>query len=262
MAISVESCVAHHVGDRHEQQDRVALIPHPRHRRSILAVLADGMGGHSGGALAAEQVVHRARQAFETYSPGQQTPHEFLRETIDDAHAVIRLSRFTSEQDPHSTVVMLMLHAGGAFWGHCGDSRLYHFRGQRFQRRTEDHSYVNRLVREGAIAAEAALTHPHRNVLTSCLGSDRSPEVELGGIHSIRPDDAFLLCSDGLWAYFSPDELARSLVGASARQAAEALVREARDRARGSGDNLSLVIVKFSEAAAINGTGAGQGITA
>lgn len=75
----------------------------------MLAALADGMGGHSGGAMAAEQVLLKARQNLEIYNPGE-PPDEFLASIIDEAHVVIKLTRFTSEQDPHSTAVLLLLH--------------------------------------------------------------------------------------------------------------------------------------------------------
>ena len=69
MPLTIEACTAQHIGDRKEQQDRVAIFAHPKAKGTLLAVLADGMGGHTGGALAAEQVVHTARQNFEANGP-------------------------------------------------------------------------------------------------------------------------------------------------------------------------------------------------
>ena len=69
MALTLDACVAQHQGDRKEQQDRVGLMAHPRLKGTVLAVLADGMGGHTGGALAAEQVVHTAQNNFSSYAP-------------------------------------------------------------------------------------------------------------------------------------------------------------------------------------------------
>jgi serine/threonine protein phosphatase PrpC len=103
MALSVETCAAQHIGDRKEQQDRVALFPHPSRPGLLMAVLADGMGGHTGGAMAAEQVVFKARQTFETFAPADETPQDLLRTIIGESHVVIKLTRFTSEQDPHTT---------------------------------------------------------------------------------------------------------------------------------------------------------------
>ena len=126
-----EACVAKHTGDRTEQQDRAAVFAHPTRKGTLMAVLADGMGGHSGGAMAAEQVILKAKQNFEAFAPASESPEELLRSIIDEAHIVIKLTRFTSEQDPHSTAVVFMMQQGKAYWAHCGDSRMYHFRGTR-----------------------------------------------------------------------------------------------------------------------------------
>lgn len=245
MSFAAETCIAQHVGDRAEQQDRVALFGHPRRRGMLLAVLADGMGGHSGGALAAEQVVLRAKQNFEAYAPIDETPEQLLGSVIDEAHVVIRLTRFTSEQDPHSTAVVFLLSAGRAYWAHCGDSRLYHFRGPERVARSADHSLVGELGRKGYLDEAGMLRHPQRNVLLSCLGADHPPRIEYGKAEAPLAGDSFLLCSDGLWGYFTDAELGATIHQLPARAAAERLVDTARRRARGTGDNISLAIVKL-----------------
>jgi len=245
MALSVETCVATHQGDRKEQQDRVSLFSHPSRPGMLMAVLADGMGGHSGGAMAAEQLIIKARQNFEVYAPESESPEAVLEEIVQDAHVVVTLSGFTSEQQPHTTAVVFLLQGGRARWAHCGDSRLYHFRGKETVSRTQDHSLVGELVRKGRISQHAAETHPQRHVLVSCLGSSQAPRVEHGGVDQLQAGDAFLLCSDGLWAYFPDTELAGIIARQPARQAAEKLVEVARQRAKGSGDNLSLILVKL-----------------
>ena len=213
----------------------------------MMAVLADGMGGHSGGALAAEQVLIKARQNFESYAPGSDTPQSMLAGIVSEAHVVIRLTRFTSEKDPHSTAVVLMLQPGRVDWAHCGDSRLYHFRGPTTVHRSLDHSLVGELQRKGRLDETGALNHPQRNVLLSCLGSDREPRIDFGEVAPLVAGDSFLLCSDGLWAYFTDDELARIVCDLAPREAARVLVEQARERALGSGDNISLSIVKLVE---------------
>ena len=245
MSFTAETCVAMHVGDRKEQQDRVTLFGHPKRPGMLMAVLADGMGGHSGGAMAAEQVLIRARQNFETYAPAQETPEDLLRSVIDEAHTVIKLTRFTSEQDPHSTAVVFTLQQGKAYWAHCGDSRLYHFRGAHTVSRSADHSLVGELQRKGRLDENQALNHPQRNVLLSCLGSDREPRIEYGCEASPVAGDCFLLCSDGLWAYFTDFELASTLQEFPPRAAAERLIAQVRQRAGGSGDNISLAVIKL-----------------
>lgn len=93
----------------------------------MLAVLADGMGGLSGGALAAEQVIHVARTSFEGMASATEVP-KLLESAINDSHHTIKLTAYSSEKEPHSTICMLVLHSGRVDWAHCGDSRIYHFR--------------------------------------------------------------------------------------------------------------------------------------
>lgn len=247
MALSVETCAAQHIGDRKEQQDRVGLLPHPERRSMLMAVLADGMGGHSGGAMAAEQVILKARQNFEVFAPADEPPKELLRSIIDEAHTVIKLTRFTSEQDPHTTACVLLFQPGRVDWAHCGDSRIYHFRGDKLVSRSADHSYVNEMVKQGFLTPEQAESHPQKNVLLGCLGSEREPTIDFGGTSPLADGDVFLLCSDGLWAYFPDAELGGVLAAHPPRAAAEILIQRARDRANGGGDNCSLAIVKLVE---------------
>ena len=248
MSIAVDACAAQHQGDRKEQQDRVAIFPHARKRGVALAVVADGMGGHTGGALAAEQVVHTAKTSLEQFSATDENPRQMLENAMREAHTMIKASRFMNEMDPHSTAVMLLLLPGKITWGHCGDSRLYHFRGERLVERSVDHSYVEYLISAGKITAQQALTHPNRNVLLASLGGQEEPKITLSETVDLVAGDAFVLCSDGLWAYFKDEELGMLVARNSARQACEILIDKARMRAKGSGDNLSLAIVKLVEA--------------
>lgn len=259
MALVIEACVAQHIGDRQEQQDRVAIFPHPRLKGALLAVLADGMGGHTGGALAAEQVVHSARSNFEAVPPSPALVEEMLQGSIIDAHDGIRLTRYTSEQDPHSTACLLLLQPGQADWAHCGDSRIYHFRNGVLVSRTFDHSYVMSLVRKGKLTEAEAETHPNKNILVSCLGDKDAPLVEMAQSTPLVAGDCFLLCSDGLWAYFTDEELGAVLNLHSPRRSAELLIDEARQRAQGHGDNCSLAIVRLKEPDKPSGPAVGRG---
>ena len=256
MPIKIETCVARHTGDRKEQQDRVGLFAHPTRPGTMLAVLADGMGGHSGGAMAAEQVLLKAKQNFEEFSPRTESPEHLLEGIVSEAHVVIKLTRFTSEKDPHSTAVVLMLQPDRVDWIHCGDSRLYHFHGPELVSRSQDHSLVAELQRKGKLDEAGALEHPQRNVLLSCLGSERPPRTALGRSAPLTAGDSFLLCSDGLWAYFSHQELGAALSSFPVREAAQILINHARERGAGAGDNISLAIIKLVDAPVRGGNGA------
>jgi serine/threonine protein phosphatase PrpC len=253
MAMSIDACVAQHIGDRKEQQDRAGLFQHPKLRKVILAVLADGMGGHAGGALAAEQVTHTAKTCLEQFSPSEESAESRLRATIAEAHMLIRSGRCLNEQDPHSTAVMLLLQPQGealsATWAHCGDSRLYHFRGEQLLFHTRDHSYVEELLRQGRITAEQAAVHSKRNVLITSLGGVEAPMVDCSSCDDLRAGDSLLLCSDGLWAHFGDAELGNVLATSSARDAAGILIERARARGKGKGDNCTLALLKLVEIA-------------
>lgn len=247
MPLTIEACTAQHIGDRTEQQDRVAIFSHPKSKGALLAALADGMGGHTGGALAAEQVLHAANNSFSAIGLGPEHVRDMLQSGITDAHDGIRLTRYTSEQDPHSTACLLIVQQGRADWAHCGDSRIYHFRDGRLMSRSTDHSYVMDLVRQGFLTEAQAEEHPNKNILVSCLGDKEAPRIEYGRTAPLVAGDCFLLCSDGLWAYFPDAELGRVLKEKAPRQAAEWLVEAARSRAQGRGDNISMAIVRLKE---------------
>lgn len=247
MPFNIETCTAQHIGDRSEQQDRVGLFAHPVRKGTLLAVLADGMGGHTGGALAAQQVVHSAKTNFETGSLTAEDIRTTLMAAINDAHDGIKLTRLSSETDPHSTACLLVLQPGRADWAHCGDSRIYHFRDGLRLSRTWDHSHVMNLVKMGYLTEEQAEQHPQKNLLISCLGEEEPPQIGCAESVPLADGDCFLLCSDGLWAYFSDEEMGRVLQEFPVRQAAEILINSARDRAHGRGDNCSLAIMRLRQ---------------
>lgn len=235
-----------HKGDRDYQQDQVALLSHPRANGCVLAIVADGMGGRSGGRKASDQVMMTARQLFERYSPEHDDAPSILKQLVAEAHIVIKLTAISAEQEPHSTFAAYLINpAGDCHWAHAGDSRIYHFHGNQLVKRTMDHSYVQTLVDKGEITEEEANVHPQSNILMSCLGTEAEPPVTIHFIPQLRAGDVLMACSDGVWHYFSNTELGAALASLSPREATEFLIDKARSRGRGTGDNLSLVIVKL-----------------
>lgn len=238
-----------HRGDRAYQQDQVEILAHDRAPGCVLAVLADGMGGKSGGRKAADQVLLTARQLFERYAPSRDSAPETLKQLVQEAHLMIKLTAITSEEEPHSTVAAFLVSPSRECdIIHAGDSRIYHFRGAEMVSRSSDHSYVQRLVDEGQLNEEEANAHPQSNLLTGCLGTSQDPPLTASHIDHLEVGDSVLACSDGLWHYFTPRELGAIVHALPAREASEMLISKARQRARGGGDNLSLALVRVDAA--------------
>lgn len=234
-----------HRGDRAYQQDQVAVFAHPRIEGCVMGIVADGMGGKSGGRKAADQVILTARQIFERYSPSHDDPVETLKQLVLEAHLMIKLTAITSEEEPHSTLAAFLVSPSRECdMVHAGDSRIYHFRGPDMVSRTLDHSFVQRLIDEGQISEESANDHPQANLLTGCLGTYQDPPLTAHHIDRLEIGDAVMACSDGLWHYFTPRELGAIVHTLPPREASEMLVSKARARARSGGDNLSLALVR------------------
>lgn len=235
-----------HRGDRAYQQDQVQILAHHRVPGCALAVLADGMGGKSGGRKAADQVILTAQQLFERYVPSHDDARESLKQLVLEAHLMIKLTAITSEEEPHSTVAAFIISPSRECDViHAGDSRVYHFRGPDMVSRTIDHSFVQRLVDEGQITEDEANVHPQSNLLTGCLGTTNEPPLTLGHVDRLEIGDSVLACSDGLWHYFTPKELGAIVNALPVREASEMLVGKARQRAKGGGDNLSLALIRI-----------------
>jgi PPM family protein phosphatase len=235
-----------HKGDREYQQDQVALLQHARIKGCILAIVADGMGGRSGGRKASDQVMMTAKQLFERYDPLTEDGDGFLAQIVKEAHIVIKLTAISSEEEPHSTLAAFLINPrGDCHWAHTGDSRVYHFHDNALVKRTLDHSYVQTLVLRGDITEAQAASHPQSNILMGCLGTEVDPPVDYHFVAKLQAGDTLMACSDGVWHYFNENELGSVMSSLSAREAAEFLIDKARSRGRGAGDNLSLVIVKL-----------------
>jgi serine/threonine protein phosphatase PrpC len=247
MPVSLDATTGQHLGDRPEQQDRAAIIPSKKLKGTALVIVADGAGGYKGGAAAAEQVIGTALNVFENFSPKTESPQDLLRQIVLEAHTVIRLNRVLTEEEPHSTLVAMVLQPDRVDWGWVGDSRLYHFNGATLKSRTKDHSYVQQQIDDGQCREQDRHKHPNRNLLLQALGHSETPVPSFGATAPLAANDTFLLCSDGLWDYFSDAEIGKVLASLPPRKAAEMLIGAARARAKGRGDNLSAAIVKLTQ---------------
>ena len=234
-----------HIGDRAEMQDRSAIIAHPTLKGYVLAVVADGMGGRSGGAIAAQQVITTAQQLMAQYGVDE-SPESLLEQLVIESHSVIRLLSISDEKEPHSTVVAVFFSPTAIHWVHAGDSRMYRFRLGELAEETRDHSFVNMALEQGIITAAEAEVHPQRNMITSALGTAEMPSFDLGKLDSPMAGDFFVLSSDGFWAYLDPVEISDLVMGMNIKSATNLMMELARERAGGRGDNVSMIVLKLN----------------
>lgn len=234
-------------GGRQYNQDRLAYA---YSRDALLMVVADGMGGHFQGELAAQIAVQMLTDTFRRQAdPMLVAPLEFLHKGMFNAHRAIndyvlahRLGEF-----PRTTCVACVIQGNRAYWAHCGDSRLYYFRSGKPLARTRDHSLVQQLFERGLIDAAQMATHPERNKIYSCLGGDNLPEVELSQEVDMRDNDILLLCSDGLWGQLEIGEICAILDNYPVADAVPELMDHAELRGGKSGDNLSAIGMRLGD---------------
>jgi serine/threonine protein phosphatase PrpC len=235
-------------GGRRNNQDRVA---YSYSREALLMVVADGMGGHLHGEIAAHIAVQTLTEQFQEHAkPRLSDPAAFLAETVKRAHHAI--NDYAVEQDlleiPHTTLVAAIVQDNTAYWAHVGDSRLYLFSDGSLIARTEDHTAVAQLVREGVISEEEAGTHPERNKVSNCLGGFVPPQVESSAPIPLHDGDTVLLCTDGIWGMISIAEASALLYAYPLEDAVRHLMDHAEFRGGEHGDNLSLVAMTWGEA--------------
>jgi PPM family protein phosphatase len=245
--ISFSAASGTHQGDRESQQDRVCLFRNIREPNCILAIVADGMGGLTGGRIASDQVMLTADQLFKSFDSKTDNPTELLEKIAQETHLLIGLTAIASTDQPHTTYASFLITPEGAcHWAHIGDTRIHHFRDAQLVLRTLDHSYVQSLLDSQEITPEQALNHPQSNVLTQCLGSKAKPKIAHYSIAKLRSGDAIMACSDGVWPYFKDAEMGTILENCNPREATEVIITTARTRSKRRGDNLSIAIVKYN----------------
>lgn len=225
------------IGDRKDQQDRVAIF-HSEDRGEHLIVLADGMGGHRDGSAAAQTVIDIASDQFN--SGHIENPRKFLEKICLDAHDAILLLGEDRERAPGSTCVILYLKNSEAYWVHVGDSRLYHLRDNSFIHRTSDHSVAQLVTEQKDDSKEKTENAVPQNQLYMCLGGSGEvlPEFRASNVES---GDFILLCSDGLWDQVNIENLFLKIEPESLDQEyTEKLVELAKQQGKGKSDNISI----------------------
>jgi serine/threonine protein phosphatase PrpC len=238
------------IGGRQVNQDRVAWLAT---EDAVLMVVADGMGGHLQGEVAAQIAIDTVTEGFRSAAKTRLAdPARFLAAVLRQAHEII--VRYASDcriplhAAPRTTCIACVVQDGQANWAHAGDSRLYlihgHSEGQSSVARTRDHSVVQRMIDSGSLSQEEAASHPLRSRVFSCLGGDMIPHIEVSRTVPLQDGDLIALCTDGAW---SP--LGETLVAELGRAPLNTTVPhllDAAEQAAGPGsDNLTLIAMRW-----------------
>lgn len=232
-------------GPRPYNQDRLA---YSYSKDALLLVIADGMGGHRHGEVAAQLAVKTLTDAFQLMAtPSLEDPAQFLKDHIQQIHDAIdrqtvALGLFEA---PRTTIVAAVLQDDDLYCAHVGDSRLYHFRNDRLLFRTEDHSIVQMLYRRGELDKQDMLKHPDRHKIYNCLGGDNPPKIDLTHKHDLLDGDTLLLCTDGLWSIFSDEEMSAMLHAGPVTESVPKLLDMAESLCETQGDNMSAIGVQW-----------------
>lgn len=235
-------------GPRQYNQDRLA---YSYSKDALLLVLADGMGGHRNGEIAAQLAVKTLTDAFQRLAvPTLSSPAKFLTDHIQQVHDMIENVTQVEEfiESPRTTIVAAIIQRGFLYCAHVGDSRLYHFRNGHLLFRTEDHSVVQSLYKKGMISKEEMATHPYKNKIYNCVGGETPPQIDLADRHELQEGDTVLLCTDGVWGVISDQQIKeiiqqnRTIVDATTE-----LMDSAEFASDDRGDNMSAIGLQWGD---------------
>ena len=235
------------IGKRRTNQDRVA---YSYTRDALLMVLADGMGGHLYGEVAAQISVQFIAQSFQQEArPKVTDPVLFLSRVLSNAHHAILDYAFDKHlaDIPRTTIVACLIQEGVAHWAHAGDSRLYMIRKGRLVAQTRDHSRVQLMLDQGLLDAEAAAVHPGRNRIFSCLGGNHPPQIEFSRGAALANGDVIAICSDGVWGPLEPEALVKSLADGRVMESVPKVMNEAELLGGHQCDNMTLIAMTWHD---------------
>ena len=245
--MSIEITAVSLIGDREDNQDRVAVAETDG---ITLLIAIDGMGGHANGERAAELAVDTIMRAFNDEPHPVFDPFGFLHLAIGKAHAaVVELGADVSvETRPRATCALCLVQGDTAFWAHVGDSRIYHIRAGRTVEHSRDHSHVEVLLHDGTITREELASHPMRNYVECCLGGDTElPRMTISTRKELQQGDVMVACSDGFWSPVGSERIAALAdddvqLEASLRGLAQAATKKAAPHS----DNTSAAALRYN----------------
>jgi PPM family protein phosphatase len=230
-------------GGRANNEDRMGYA---YTRDSGFFVVADGMGGHPEGEVAAQITLQVMTALYQQAAKLPiNDPPTFLSEALLSAHRhILKYSNERGMSDaPRTTVIAAMLQGSRVYWIHCGDSRLYLVREGELVVRTRDHSFAEQQA--GGLMPSAAKDKQNRHVLFTCLGSPTEPIFDVAGPVKLRQGDKLLLCSDGLWGSLSEAEIVLGLAVKPVEAAVPELVERAVQKAGAGGDNVTVIALEW-----------------
>lgn len=211
-----------------------------------LYILADGMGGYKGGEVASKLATNYAKNYIENNF--EQTPKDrdsliqLVGSSMEYANMLVyEKSKENKELEGMGTTLEICLvYNNKVYIGHIGDSRVYRIRKDFIRKLTQDHSYVQKLVKDGTITKEEAENHPKKNMLMKALGCNAfvEPDVTVKGF---LKDDIILMGSDGLTNMVDQETL-RTIAQENLEQAPKKLVQMANDK--GGYDNITVIVIK------------------
>ena len=236
------------IGGREEQQDSLAIFTL---EKQIFMVVADGMGGHKGGAVASSTLLKIAENSFLFHNSSiNHSPKEFFNKIIEDTKEVLREKSYTQNIEPNTTVIFALIIKNTLHYAYIGDSRLYLFeKNKKLLYRTRDHSLPEMLFKDGKISEKEIATHPQQNVLTKAIGGDSMDIAEYGEI-KLNPYKEYriLLASDGLWAMIKDEELYNELFSENSIEiSTKKLLNIAKYRGGKKSDNISIATLAIEK---------------
>jgi len=240
-------------GGRENNEDRMGYC---YTRDSGLFALADGMGGHPEGEVAAQLALQTMASAFQREARSTlKNPIKFLQDAIMAGHH--QLLRYATEKGlvdtPRTTLVACVLQGKSAYWAHCGDSRLYLVRDGKLIARTRDHSYTE--LQQTLAQVVPIDARYNRSVLFTCLGSPGKPVVDTSGPLTLRSGDRVLVCSDGLWSSLDDDDIVKLLATRQLGDAVPEMVEQALRKGGPRGDNVTVLAVEWEASEDRDSTG-------
>lgn len=214
-------------------------------RKGYLAIVADGMGGHASGEVASQmavEIISREYYAFQG-SVSQSLEHAFK---TANRQIYEKAQQNASMHNMGTTCTAVVVKSNKVFYAHVGDSRFYHLKDNTLHQISEDHTWVQEMLRRKEISPEAAATHPDRNMLINAMGTKKDTSFDVAqSVLVLEANDRLLMCSDGLYDYFNSAELTNLLTKSPLHKASQALIQQA--KMRGGADNITVILLELPQ---------------